>query len=66
MSIGGTITKARVRRVSGAYALMTKCQIAKDEVIFHLQGEISDKPSKRSIQVEKTNIWSLFLTIRVT
>jgi hypothetical protein len=45
---------------------MTKCQIAKDEVIFHLQGEISDKPSKRSIQVEKTNIWSLFLTIRVT
>jgi hypothetical protein len=53
MSIGATITKARVRRVNGAYALMANCQIAKDEVIFHLQGEINDKPSKRSLQVEK-------------
>jgi hypothetical protein len=51
-SVEAAPTKARVRRVNGAYALMTDRQIARDEVVFVLQGRITDEPTKYSIQID--------------
>ncbi len=53
MSAGVQIAsaKARVRRVNGAYALMTDRPIPKDEVVFILEGEITEHPSKYSVQI---------------
>lgn len=53
VSIQAAITKARVRRVNGAYALITDCRIARDEVVFVLQGELTNRPSKYSIQIDE-------------
>jgi SET domain len=45
------ISKARVRRVNGAYALITDRPIATGEVVFVLEGEIIEHPSKYSVQI---------------
>lgn len=45
------IIKVKVRRVNGAYALITNRRILKNEVVFVLQGEFTDHPSKYSIQI---------------
>ncbi|MGH9932330.1 MAG: SET domain-containing protein-lysine N-methyltransferase [Pyrinomonadaceae bacterium] len=47
------ITKVRVRRVNGAYALITDRAITADEVVFALEGEITEHPSKYSVQIGK-------------
>jgi hypothetical protein len=45
------IAKARVRRINGAYALLTDRPIATDEIVFVLEGEITEHPSKWSVQI---------------
>ena len=45
------IIKVNVRRVNGAYALITNREIFTNEVVFVLQGEFTDQPSKYSIQI---------------
>ena len=45
------IAKVMARRVNGAYAMMTNCQIAKGDVVLVLQGRITAQPSKYSIQI---------------
>ena len=49
--INAGITKVRARRVNAAYALITNRDIFSNEVVFVLQGEFSDHPSKYSIQI---------------
>jgi SET domain len=68
--INAGVTKVRVRRVNGAYALITNREILRNEVVFGLQGEFTDHPSKYSIQIgegrhleplpdDQSDVWSL-------
>ena len=45
------VTKAKTRRINGAYALLTDRQIGKDEIVLVLRGEIIGQPTKYSIQI---------------
>lgn len=47
------VTKARTRRVNGAYALITDRPVGRDEVVLVLRGEIISQPTKYSIQIDE-------------